>query len=101
MTSGALKSLVNEMGLSNVSKRLSPTTISQALRTLDGFNIVTKANGGYSDPSYSFFILPSIRYIISSEKLNALYTLITRPDQAEEETSSSQFENLGGELWNR
>lgn len=101
MTSGALKSLVNEMGLSNVSKRLSPTTISQALRTLDGFNIVTKANGSYGDPSYSFFILPSIRYIISSEKLNALYTLITRPDQDEEETSSSQFENLGGELWNR
>ena len=93
MTSGAMNSLVSEMGLSNLSKRLSPSTIASALRVLDGFNIVSKANNTYGDPSYSFFIMPTIRYVISSEKLNALYALLTRP---EEESSSSLFDQQKG-----
>lgn len=93
MTSGAMNSLVSEMGLSNLSKRLSPSTIASALRVLDGFNIVSKANNTYGDPSYSFFIMPTIRYVISSEKLNALYALLTRP---EEESSSNLFDQQKG-----
>lgn len=88
MTSGAINSLVKELGLSDLSKRLSPTTISNALRVLDGFNIVSKANNSYGDPSYSFFIMPTIRYVISSEKLNSLYSMLTQPK--EEETTSIQ-----------
>lgn len=94
MTSGAMNSLVSEMGLSNLSKRLSPTTIASALRVLDGFNIVSKANNTYGDPSYSFFIMPTIRYVISSEKLNALYTMLTKPQ--EEEVTSSLFDEQKG-----
>ena len=86
MTNVTMNSLVTQMGLSNLSKRLSPTTIASALRLLDSFNIVTRANNNYGDPSYSFFILPTIRYVISSEKLNALYSMLTAP---KEETSSS------------
>ena len=96
MTSGAMNAIVNEMGLSNLSKRLSPTTIASALRILDGFNIVSKANNSYGDPSYSFFIMPTIRYVISSEKLNALYTLLTAPKE-EEEPSKLFSNNNGGE----
>ena len=81
MTSGAINSLVNELGLSTLSKRLSPTTIASALRVLDGFNIVTRANNSYGDPSYSFYIMPTIRYVISSEKLNALYTMLNAPEE--------------------
>ena len=86
MTNVTMNSLVTQMGLSNLSKRLSPTTIASALRLLDSFNIVTRANNNYGDPSYSFFILPTIRYVISSEKLNALYSMLTAP---KEETSSA------------
>ena len=88
MTSGQMNQLVQEMGLSNLSKRLSSSTIASSLRTLDAFNIVTKANNSYGDPSYSFFILPTIRYVISAEKLSALYALLTKP---QEETSSSSL----------
>lgn len=84
MTSGAMNSLVNEMGLSNLSKRLSASTIASCLRVLDSFNVVSKANNSYGDPSYSFFIMPTIRYVISSEKLNSLYTLLTKPEEEEE-----------------
>ena len=85
-TNVMMNSLVTQMGLSNLSKRLSPTTIASALRLLDSFNVVTRANNNYGDPSYSFFILPTIRYVISSEKLNALYSMLTAP---KEETSSA------------
>ena len=98
MTSGAINSLVNELGLSTLSKRLSPTTIASALRVLDGFNIVTRANNSYGDPSYSFYIMPTIRYVISSEKLNALYTMLNAPE--EQPSSSTLFDqNQGGNLW--
>lgn len=97
MTSGAINSLVNELGLSTLSKRLSPTTIASALRVLDGFNIVTRANNFYGDPSYSFYIMPTIRYVISSEKLNALYTMLNAPE--EQPSSSTLFDqNQGGNL---
>ena len=97
MTSGAINSLVNELGLSTLSKRLSPTTIASALRVLDGFNIVTRANNSYGDPSYSFYIMPTIRYVISSEKLNALYTRLNAPE--EQPSSSTLFDqNQGGNL---
>ena len=97
MTSGAINSLVNELGLSTLSKRLSPTTIASALRVLDGFNIVTRANNSYGDPSYSFYIMPTIRYVISSEKLNALYTMLNAPE--EQPSSSTLFaQNQGGNL---
>lgn len=93
MTSGTMNSLVTEMGLSNLSKRISSTTIASALRVLDGFNVVSKANNTYGDPSYSFFIMPTIRYVISSEKLNALYSLLTQPK--EEEKQVSLFDQKG------
>ena len=97
MTSGAINSLVNELGLSTLSKRLSPTTIASALRVLDGFNIVTRANNSYGDPSSSFYIMPTIRYVISSEKLNALYTMLNAPE--EQPSSSTLFDqNQGGNL---
>lgn len=98
MTSGQLKSLVNELGLSNVSKRLSPTTISASLRTLDSFNIITRCYNSYGDPSYSFFILPSIRFIMSAEKINALYKLVTEGPDEDEGSLSKSFMANGGAL---
>lgn len=83
MTSGQINAFVQEMGLSNISKRLSASSIASSLHMLDSFNVVTKANGTYSDPSYSFFILPTIRYVISSEKMNALYNFLTKPEEDE------------------
>ena len=95
MTSGAINSLVNELGLSTLSKRLSPTTIASALRVLDGFNIVTRANNSYGDPSYSFYIMPTIRYVISSEKLNALDTMLNAPE--EQPSPSTLFDQNQGD----
>lgn len=96
MTSGQLQALIKELGLSNVSKRLSTNTLASIMRTLDGFNVVSRANNTYSDLNYAFFILPTIRYVISNEKLNSLYTYLTHPEEEEEITTPSIFDDNGG-----
>ena len=90
MTSGQILTLVQELGLSNLSKRLSSVTIASILRVLDGFNVVSRANNNYGDSTYTFFIMPTIRYVISGEKLNAIYSYLTQPQ--EEEPTSSLFD---------
>ncbi len=90
MTYGSLNSLLQETGLSNLTKRLSSSTIATSLRTLDSYNVITRANGTYGEPSYSFFILPTIKFVISSEKMNALYAFLTKP---EEPTMEGQLSN--------
>lgn len=84
MSSANLMSLLQETGLSNLTKRLSLTTISSALRTLDSFNIITRHTNTYGDPSYKFYILPTIRFVISTEKMNDLYSFLTKaPDEGD------------------
>ncbi len=90
MSSSSLMSLLQESGLSNISKRLSLATIASSLRTLDSFNIITRYSNTYGDPSYKFYILPTIRYVISTEKMNDLYSFLT---QKPEESNSSMLFN--------
>ncbi len=97
MTSGQLMTLVQELGLSNVSKRLSFVSISAILRTLDGFNVVSRATNTYGDPSYTFFIMPTIRYVLSSEKLNSLYSYLNNPEEEASEPSIFDFKDDGKE----
>lgn len=76
-----LTDLVNRLGLSNLSKRLYASNISDSLKYLTSYNVLNLASGTYSDPSYKFYITPAIRYVISSEKMNALYQSITKQDE--------------------
>lgn len=81
MTSGQMMSLVQELGLSTISKRISFSTIASILRTLDGFNVVSRATNNYGDPTYTFFVMPTIRYVLSAEKINSLYSFLTQPEE--------------------
>ena len=79
-----LTDLVNRLGLSNLSKRLYASSISDSLKYLTSYNVLNLASGSYSDPSYKFYITPAIRYVISSEKMNALYQAITKQDEEDD-----------------
>lgn len=83
MNNVQIMNLVNELGLSNLTKRLSASTISYSLSYLTSFNILNRFQGTYSEPSYSFYITPAIRYVISSEKMNILYNSITKTDDTD------------------
>ncbi|MFA6796149.1 MAG: DUF4194 domain-containing protein [Bacilli bacterium] len=85
MDSVTIKSLLKELGLTSVTKRISSLSIAQSLRKLAFYNIVVLANKSFSESSYAFYILPSIRYVISNAKLNALYNSIENIRKEKEE----------------
>ena len=90
MDSRTLTAHINELGLSNLTKKLSATTIASCMRTLDSYNIVNRSENSYSDLYYSFYILPTIRFVISNEKMNALYREVSGE---KEETNDNLFSN--------
>ena len=95
MTYATLNVLLQETGLSNLTKKISSTTIASSLRQLDSYNVVTRVTNTYGDPSYSFFILPTIRYVISSEKMNSLYSFLTKPEEEDTPLFTSYASNDG------
>lgn len=92
MDSTQLRQKLSDLGLSTASKRLSLQTISGAMKTLASFNIIARGRGSFNDNNYSFFILPSIKYIISTSKMNALYKFLTGIEEQNEDSSSSNGE---------
>lgn len=85
MDSTQLRQRLSDLGLSTAAKRLSLQTISSSMKTLSSFNIIAKGRGTFNDNNYSFFILPSIKYIISTSKMNALYKFLTGEEEEEEQ----------------
>lgn len=92
MDSTQLRQKLSDLGLSTASKRLSLQIISGAMKTLASFNIIARGRGSFNDNNYSFFILPSIKYIISTSKMNALYKFLTSSEEQNEDSSSSNGE---------
>lgn len=92
MDSTQLRQKLSDLGLSTASKRLSLQTISGAMKTLASFNIIARGRGSFNDNNYSFFILPSIKYIISTSKMNALYKFLTGSEEQNEDSYSSNGE---------
>lgn len=84
MDSVSLKILLKDLGLSRTNKRISAISIASSLRLLTTHNIIARAQHSYSDPSYSFYILPSILLVIDSLHMNALYNSINGVDEDEE-----------------
>lgn len=78
MDSTTLKMILRDKGLMKVNKRLSTNALASGLKTLASYNIIARAQHSFYDSSYSFYILPSIRYVISNSKMNALYDEVTK-----------------------
>ncbi len=80
MDASSLRGLLRDLALSTVSKRISNVTIQASLRTLSSYNIICLSKGSFNDSNYEFYILPSIRYVISNARLNALYNMLVNPE---------------------
>lgn len=88
MDSTTLKMILRDKGLMKVNKRLSTNAIASGLKTLASYNIIARAQHSFYDSSYSFYILPSIRYVISNSKMNALYDEVTKIAEGNESVAS-------------
>lgn len=88
MDSTTLKMILRDKGLMKVNKRLSTSALASGLKTLASYNIIARAQHSFYDSSYSFYILPSIRYVISNSKMNALYDEVTKIAEGNESVAS-------------
>ena len=88
MDSTTLKMILRDKGLMKVNKRLSTNALALGLKTLASYNIIARAQHSFYDSSYSFYILPSIRYVISNSKMNALYDEVTKIAEGNESVAS-------------
>lgn len=88
MDSTTLKMILRDKGLMKVNKRLSTNALASGLKTLASYNIIARAQHSFYDSSYSFYILPSIRYVISNSKMNALYDEVTKNAEGNESVAS-------------
>lgn len=88
MDSTTLKMILRDKGLMKVNKRLSTNALASGLKTLASYNIIARAQHSFYDSSYSFYILPSIRYVISNSKMNALYDEVTKIAEDNESVAS-------------
>lgn len=91
MDSNQLRQLLADLGLSTINKRLTLNTISSSMKLLNNFSIVVRNQGSFNDNNYSFYILPSIKFIISNEKMNALYRFLTGEEREDEEDESQSY----------
>lgn len=88
MDSTTLKMILRDKGLMKVNKRLSTNALASGLKTLASYNIIARAQHSFYDSSYSFYILPSIRYVISNSKMNAIYDEVTKIAEGNESVAS-------------
>ena len=88
MDSTTLKMILRDKGLMKVNKRLSTNALAAGLKTLASYNVIARAQHSFYDSSYSFYILPSIRYVISNSKMNALYDEVTKINEGDVNVAS-------------
>lgn len=58
--------------------------VKRALTTLDNHSVIQRIEGKYNQTSCKFAILPTVLSVISSEKLNAIVSVLRKEDEGEE-----------------
>lgn len=83
LSSATFKQYLKDIGLSTATKKITNQQLATSLRMLSNYNIVMRCEHNFYDNYFSFFILPPIKYVINTEKMNILYDKLTNPDQEE------------------
>ena len=58
--------------------------VKRALTTLDHHSVIQRIEGKYNQASCKFAILPTVLSVVSSEKLNAIISVLRKEDEGEE-----------------
>lgn len=72
-----LKVLIDK-GLIRTDKKPSAVSMASCYRFLENHNIINRVNGEYRERNFTFYILPSILYVIDMDKINAIFDEISR-----------------------
>ena len=63
--------------------------VKRALTTLDNHSVIQRIEGKYNQASCKFAILPTVLSVVSSEKLNAIVSVLRKEDEGEEAEEDS------------
>lgn len=72
-----LKVLIDK-GLIRTDKKPSAVSMASCYRFLENHNIINRISGEYRERNFTFYILPSILYVIDMDKINAIFDEISR-----------------------
>ena len=76
-----LLQIMLDKSLIKPDKRPSSVNLASSFRFLENHNIIQRISGEYRERTMSFYILPSILYVIDLDKINAIFDQIEKYDQ--------------------
>ncbi|MGI6644383.1 MAG: DUF4194 domain-containing protein [Bacilli bacterium] len=85
LTTPLVLKVMHNRGITMPGKKVNGRLIGRSLRILSTYNIIDKVSGSYDEGNVSFYLLPSIKYAVDSDKIvamsNALEELAIREEQ--------------------
>ncbi len=72
-----LKVLIDK-GLIKLDKKPSAVSMASCYRFLENHNIINRVSGEFKERTFTFYILPSILYVIDMEKINAIFDEVSK-----------------------
>lgn len=80
-TASDLLQILMDKGLIRQDKKPSAVSMASSYRFLENHNIISRVSGEYRERNLSFYILPSILYIIDIDRINTIFDQIEKYGQ--------------------
>ena len=80
-TAADLLQILMEKGLIRQDKKPSAVSMASSYRFLENHNIISRVSGEFRDRSLTFYILPSILYVIDIDRINVIFDQIEKYGQ--------------------
>ena len=76
-----LMKILIDKGLIKQAKKPSAVAMASSYRFLENHNIIARDTGDFRDRSLTFYILPSILFVIDMDKINAIFDEVEKSGQ--------------------
>ena len=80
-TAADLLQILMEKGLIRQDKKPSAVSMASSYRFLENHNIISRVSGEFRDRGLTFYILPSILYVIDIDRINLIFDQIEKYGQ--------------------
>ena len=80
-TAADLLQILMEKGLIRQDKKPSAVSMASSYRFLENHNIIARVSGEFRDRGLTFYILPSILYVIDIDRINVIFDQIEKYGQ--------------------
>ena len=81
LTTPELMKFMVEYGITMQGKKITGRGLGRCLRFMSQHNIISKVSGTFDEGNVTFYILPSILYVIDIERINVIFDQIEKYGQ--------------------